>query len=127
MDKVLRLAAFALFNKVFDRSSRGYGSGVGTVIGRKTVMRWRCTAVGSAAHRRPLQGGAGGFVPMQDKQYLIGFAQLPDGATLDRTEDVIRRMGEIALKHPDVENAIAFPGLSINGFTNSSPTPASSF
>ena len=30
----------------------------------------------------------GGFVPMQDKQYLIGFAQLPNGATLDRTEDV---------------------------------------
>jgi multidrug efflux pump subunit AcrB len=47
-----------------------------------------------------VQGGAGGFVPAQDKQYLIGFAQLPDGATLDRTEDVIRRMSEIALKHP---------------------------
>src|SRR3954469_16690254 len=62
----------------------------------------------------------GGFVPQQDKQYLIGFAQLPDGATLDRTEDVIRRMGEIALKHPGVKDAIAFPGLSINGFTNSS-------
>ena len=39
-------------------------------------------------------------MPAQDKQYLIGFAQLPDGATLDRTEDVIRRMGEIALKQP---------------------------
>ena len=61
-----------------------------------------------------------GFVPQQDKQYLIGFAQLPDGATLDRTEDVIRRMGDIALKQPGVEHAVAFPGLSINGFTNSS-------
>ena len=61
-----------------------------------------------------------GFVPGQDKQYLVGFAQLPDAATLDRTEDVIRRMDEIALKHPGVENAISFPGLSINGFTNSS-------
>ncbi len=59
-------------------------------------------------------------MPAQDKQYLIGFAQLPDAATLDRSEDVIRRMSEIALKHPGVENAIAFPGLSINGFTNSS-------
>ena len=59
-------------------------------------------------------------MPQQDKQYLIGFAQLPDGATLDRTEEVIRKMGEIALKHPGVENAVAFPGLSINGFTNSS-------
>ena len=62
----------------------------------------------------------GGFVPAQDKQYLVGFAQLPDGATLDRTEDVIRRMGEIVKTNPNVEDAIAFPGLSINGFTNSS-------
>ena len=62
----------------------------------------------------------GGFVPGQDKQYLVGFAQLPDGATLDRTEEVIRRMGDIALKQPGVESAVAFPGLSINGFTNSS-------
>ncbi|HSW04251.1 efflux RND transporter permease subunit, partial [Aquabacterium sp.] len=42
------------------------------------------------------------------------------GATLDRTEDVIRRMGDVALKHPGVEHAVSFPGLSINGFTNSS-------
>ena len=60
-----------------------------------------------------------GFVPAQDKQYLVGFAQLPDAATLDRTEAVIRRMGEVALKQPGVEHAVAFPGLSINGFTNS--------
>jgi multidrug efflux pump len=59
-------------------------------------------------------------VPAQDKQYLIGFAQLPDAATLDRTEDVIKRMSDIALAEPGVEHTIAFPGLSINGFTNSS-------
>ena len=60
-----------------------------------------------------------GFVPPQDKQYLVAFAQLPDAASLDRTQDVIERMGEIALKQPGVEHAVAFPGLSINGFTNS--------
>ncbi|MEA3151318.1 MAG: multidrug efflux pump, partial [Gammaproteobacteria bacterium] len=60
-----------------------------------------------------------GFVPTQDKQYLVAFAQLPDAASLDRTEDVIKRMGEIALKQPGVAHAVAFPGLSINGFTNS--------
>jgi len=59
-----------------------------------------------------------GFVPGQDKQYLVGFAQLPDGASLDRTEDVIRRMSDIGLKTPGVKNSVAFPGLSINGFTN---------
>jgi multidrug efflux pump len=60
-----------------------------------------------------------GFVPTQDKMYLIGFAQLPDGSTLERTEKVIRDMSDIALKQPGVESAVAFPGLSINGFINS--------
>jgi multidrug efflux pump len=61
-----------------------------------------------------------GFVPQQDKQYLVAFAQLPDAASLDRTEEVIRRMGEIALAEPGVESAVQFPGLSINGLTNAS-------
>ncbi len=59
-----------------------------------------------------------GFVPTQDKQYLVAFAQLPDAATLDRTEKVIRQMSEIGSKQPGVENAVQFPGLSINGFVN---------
>jgi len=62
----------------------------------------------------------GGFVPGQDKQYLVSFTQLPNGASIDRTEEVIRKMTDIALKQPGVQSAIAFPGLSINGFTNSS-------
>jgi len=57
-------------------------------------------------------------VPAQDKQYLVGFAQLPDASTLDRTTAVVRRMGDIALATPGVESVPAFPGLSINGFTN---------
>ncbi|MFO1482200.1 MAG: multidrug efflux RND transporter permease subunit [Verrucomicrobiaceae bacterium] len=60
-----------------------------------------------------------GFVPGQDKQYLVGFAQLPDAASLDRTDDVMRRMSEIVMKHPGVKDAVAFPGLSIHGFTAS--------
>jgi multidrug efflux pump len=60
-----------------------------------------------------------GFVPIQDKMYLVSFAQLPQGATLDRTEKVIRQMSDIALKDPAVAGAVAFPGLSINGFINS--------
>ena len=39
-----------------------------------------------------------GFVPTQDKEYLVAFAQLPDGATLDRTDAVIRKMSSIALE-----------------------------
>jgi multidrug efflux pump len=60
-----------------------------------------------------------GFVPLQDKQYLVAFAQLPEAASLDRTDKVIREMSEVALQNPGVDSAVAFPGLSINGFTNS--------
>ncbi len=56
------------------------------------------------------QAVPGGFVPLQDKQYLVSFAQLPDGASLDRTEAVIRRMSDIALKTPGVQSyTVAFP------------------
>jgi multidrug efflux pump len=60
----------------------------------------------------------GGFIPQQDKEYLVAFAQLPEAATLDRTEDVIRRMTDIMLAEPGVAHSVAFPGLSINGFVN---------
>ena len=60
-----------------------------------------------------------GFIPVQDKQYLVALAQLPEAASLDRTDAVIRQMSDIALQHPAVDYAVAFPGLYINGFTNS--------
>ncbi|GDY11531.1 resistance-nodulation-cell division (RND) multidrug efflux transporter MexF [Planctomycetota bacterium] len=52
------------------------------------------------------------FIPAQDKGYLFAFAKLPDGASLDRTEAVIRTMTDIALKDPAVDAAVQFPGLS---------------
>ena len=57
-----------------------------------------------------------GFVPSQDKRYLVAIAQLPDAASLDRTEAVIRRMADLALQTPGVEHAVEFPGLSITSF-----------
>src|SRR5205814_5479994 len=106
-------------NRTFGRATQAYTGGVRKALGRKAVMLG-VYAVLAFATAGIFKAVPGGFVPTQDKQYLIGFAQLPDGATLDRTEEVIRKMGAIALKHPGVQNAVAFPGLSINGFTNSS-------
>ncbi len=59
-----------------------------------------------------------GFVPMQDKYYLVGIAQLPNGASLERTDAVVRQMSRIGLEEPGVESVVAFPGLSVNGFVN---------
>ena len=96
---------FRGFNAVFGRGIRAYGGGVTGVLSRKALMLGIYLAL-LAATTGLFKAVPGGFVPTQDKQYLIGFAQLPDGATLDRTEEVIRRMGEIMLKHPGVENAV---------------------
>ena len=118
MDKVFG-RFFAGFNRLFSRSANSYSTGVKSAISRKTLMLvMYLVLVGATVGIFKLVPG--GFVPAQDKQYLIGFAQLPDGATLDRTENVIQRMGELMKQNPNVEDAIAFPGLSINGFTNSS-------
>ena len=110
---------FRGFNRVFHSGSAAYSGGVTRLLSRKTIA-FGVYLVLVGATMGLFKAVPGGFVPGQDKQYLVGFAQLPDGATLDRTEDVIRRMSEIALKQPGVESAVAFPGLSINGFTNSS-------
>jgi multidrug efflux pump len=110
---------FRPFNTLFHRGSDAYSTGVRRAISTKALMLVIYVALLGATGFL-FKTVPGGFVPGQDKQYLVGFAQLPDAATLDRTEDVIRQMTDIGLKHPGVENAIAFPGLSINGFTNSS-------
>jgi multidrug efflux pump len=109
---------FRGFNFVFLRGAEAYSGGVARVIGRKTLMLGLYLALIGVTFGL-FKAVPGGFVPSQDKQYLVGFAQLPDGATLDRTEDVMHRMSDIALKTEGVEHAVAFPGLSINGFTNS--------
>ncbi len=110
---------FRGFNRAFGASSNAYGRGVGAILSRKSIVMVIYLVLLGATYQL-FQAVPGGFVPAQDKQYLIGFAQLPDAATLDRTEDVIERMSEITLAQPGVEHAIAFPGLSINGFTNGS-------
>ncbi len=109
---------FKLFNRFFGRASGGYGRLVTHTL-RSSVI---AVVVYAGLIGLTILGFSRvptGFVPTQDKGYLVSFAQLPNGATLDRTEDVIRRMSDIAMKHPGVQNAVAFPGLSINGFTNS--------
>lgn len=110
---------FRAFNWAFRRGTDAYSGGVRRIVSRRALaMGIYLVLIGVTFGL--FKAVPSGFVPGQDKQYLVGFAQLPDGATLDRTEDVIRRMSDIALKHPGVESAVAFPGLSINGFTNSS-------
>lgn len=117
MDKVFG-GFFRAFNRFFSRSSQRYSSSTGKLLTRKSAAMGVYVALLGATYFFFSQVPPG-FVPAQDKMYLVGFAKLPEGATLERTEQVIRQMSDIAMKEPGVKNAVAFPGLSINGFINS--------
>jgi hydrophobe/amphiphile efflux-1 (HAE1) family protein/NodT family efflux transporter outer membrane factor (OMF) lipoprotein len=107
---------FRPFNRAFAWSGGKYAAGVGGVIRKSAiallVYGGLVFLTGWGFNKVPT-----GFVPTQDKQYLVAFAQLPDASSLDRTEAVIRRMSEMGLKQPGVQDAVAFPGLSISGFS----------
>lgn len=118
LDKIFGGWLFRPFNRFFDRASHGYVGTVGRVI-RSSGIALLLYAGLMVLTFFGFANTPTGFVPGQDKQYLVAFAQLPDASSLDRTEDVIKRMSDLALKQPGVESAVAFPGLSINGFTNS--------
>ena len=107
---------FRPFNRFFDWSSRKYVNSV------RRILRFGVVALVVYAGLVLLtwQGFRmvpSGFVPQQDKQYLVAFAQLPDASSLDRTEEVMREMSRLALETEGVKDSIAFPGLSIQGFT----------
>lgn len=118
MDKLLGGWLFGPFNRFFAGLSRGYGWLVkrvirfGALVGIMYVAMLGLTGVQFATT-------PSGYVPSQDKQYLVAFAQLPDAASLERTDAVIKEMSRIALEQPGVISSVAFPGLNINGFTNS--------
>ncbi len=108
---------FHPFNRAFKSGSSKYGRAVGKLISKSAVA----LAVYAGLIVITLIGFKRvppGFVPTQDKQYVVAYAQLPDASSLDRTEDVIKRLSDIAAKQPGVQSTVAFPGLSINGFVN---------
>ena len=116
IDRVLG-GFFRQFNRAFSLVSDRYGTGVGAIVGQRRVVLavFVVLLMSTWVMFRIVPGG---FIPAQDKQYLIGIVQLPNAASLDRTEAVVRRMSEIAMRTPGVEHAVGFPGLSANGFVS---------
>jgi len=107
---------FRPFNRLFEWTGRKYSAGVNRAVrlGLLVLLLYvgLVALTGWGFNKVPT-----GFVPTQDKQYLVAFAQLPEGASLKRTEAVMRRMGEIGMKQSGVDSAVGFPGLSISGFS----------
>ncbi|WP_322616574.1 efflux RND transporter permease subunit [Pseudomonas sp. BIC9C] len=118
LDRLFGGWLFKPFNRVFEKASHGYVVAVAKVIRGSSVALLVYAGLIAMTYMG-FSTTPTGFVPTQDKKYLVTFAQLPDAASLDRSESVIRRMSTIAMNEPGFDSAVAFPGLSINGFTNS--------
>jgi multidrug efflux pump len=104
--------SFRLFNGGFDMSTDGYTRAVGGLLrvsllvlvvygGLLGLTWWGFTHTPT------------GFIPQQDKGYLLVNVQLPDAASVTRTRDVVRRVEEIARHTPGVRHAVAISGQSI--------------
>lgn len=112
---------FRAFNKAFDKAAPAYGRSVGRLVRRNglalvlyggligvTVWLFQATPVG--------------FIPQLDQGYAIIAVQLPDSASLTRTDEVMRQVSEIALSVPGVERTVSFVGFS--GATRANATNA---
>jgi multidrug efflux pump len=110
---------FRLFNRTFDWGTARYG----TVVRRLLRVSGLVLVVYVGLLGLTwfmFQKVPGGFIPTMDQGYLIVFAQLPDGASLQRTDDVQRQIGEIGKHIPGVELTFAIEGLSIVDSTTKS-------
>jgi hydrophobe/amphiphile efflux-1 (HAE1) family protein len=109
-------AIFATFNRGFEWLSNAYGRLTGRLVRVVGIMlAIYALLIGFAAFqfgRAPT-----GFIPEQDQGYLITVVQLPPGATLDRTEAVVKRAIDIILNTRGIEHVAPFAGLDATTFT----------
>lgn len=112
---------FRPFNRFFNSSAHGYEGLVGKTLRRRgAVFGVYVLLLAGAAfmfHAVP-----GGFIPTQDKLYLIGGVKMPEGSSLERTDEMIRKMSEIGMNTEGVAYSVAFPGLNALQFTNTPNT-----
>ncbi len=116
---VNRIIAIPLrgFNKVFDRVTAGYGRAVRLAV-RLSVVMLLIYAGLIALTLLGFRAAPTGFIPQQDKGYLIANAQLPEGANVGRTETVMRQMRDIALDTEGVDHALTLVGYSVLNSAN---------
>ncbi|WP_313473164.1 multidrug efflux RND transporter permease subunit OqxB [Rouxiella badensis] len=112
---------FRPFNRFFNASSHRYQSAVSKTLSRRgavfVVYVLLLCAAGLMFKTVP-----GGFIPTQDKLYLIAGVKMPEGSSLSRTDAVVRKISALGLQTDGVIDAVAFPGLNALQFTNTPNT-----
>ncbi|MDR3101012.1 MAG: efflux RND transporter permease subunit [Paraburkholderia sp.] len=108
----------ACFNRAFQRLSDSYGALVRRIVGAIPLMTaLYVVLIGATAWL--LVSSPKGFIPAQDRGYLVVLVHLPDGATLERTSAVARKVEDIALSVPGVARVPVFSGVNAATGTNS--------
>ncbi|MGO3770386.1 MAG: efflux RND transporter permease subunit, partial [Vreelandella alkaliphila] len=112
---------FRPFNRFFNASAEKYQGGVARSLKRRgaVFMVYALLLTGTGLMFKVVPPG---FIPVQDKLYLIAGVILPEGASLERTDQMLQEVVDIAMETDGVEHAIAFPGLNALQFTNTSNT-----
>ena len=116
-------AFFRGFDKAFDTLERGYGAVVTLFVRRTLIMMllviglagitgWQFTKLPT------------GFLPTEDQGYLLAHVQLPNAASLERTEAVVKQIDNILSETPGVRDWITFGGFSLIDATNASNAAA---
>jgi multidrug efflux pump len=110
---------FRGFNWVFERATRAYGKVVGWCLRLCVIVLVVYAGLlgltGYGFTHLPT-----GFIPQQDKGYLIANIQLPDSASQERTVEAMAKVEKIALETPGVDHTVALAGMSFVTNTNSS-------
>ncbi|RON88261.1 RND transporter [Pseudomonas chlororaphis] len=107
------------FNRGFLKLSVGYAGSVRGLVARTPLML-AIYAVLIAATAYLLVSTPKGFIPAQDRGYLVVIVQLPEGAALERTNEISRQIEAIALQVPGVDRVPTFSGFSMVTGTSSS-------
>src|SRR5262250_1552915 len=101
---------FGWFNRAFEKLSDGYGNLTRRLVaGVAIVLAIYVALIGVAGLE--FSRAQTGFIPEQDQGYLINIVQLPPGATLARTEEVVKQAADIILNTRGVEHVAPFAGL----------------
>lgn len=112
---------FRPFNRFFNASADKYQGGVARSLKHRgaVFVIYALLLAGTGVMFKVVPPG---FIPVQDKLYLIAGVILPEGASLERTDQMLQEVVDIAMETEGVEHAIAFPGLNALQFTNTSNT-----
>ncbi|WP_368566040.1 efflux RND transporter permease subunit [Pseudoxanthomonas sp. UTMC 1351] len=108
---------FRPFNRFFNTNAQRYERGVSKALGRRgmvfIVYAGLLLATGLMFQVVPR-----GFIPVQDKSYIIAGVKMPEGSSIERTDAALKKIGQIAMDIEGTQNDVAFPGFNPLQFIN---------